>query len=699
MLRTRFIRITENIPRSFVALTAYVVISIFFMFRLIASSGNAAQQDWSIPLTPLAAFNDLHSLLFAWQYGGFGEPLVRNFSLPYFQFLNSLLAPLGFFGGTEVKELSIFLVALAGITAYTLSRSLGLKFFSSFLSGVFYMTTPLVFDWLMFGFIYYLIAYDVLPIIILLTKKFLETNNLRYAILNGIVFSIALEQPTFILIYPLIWFLFVAFESRLKPKTVLSGLLFTSVSLLIWFLTSLSFLATFIASSKTTLSFYQGSFFEATSSQYIHLSPLLNPMRLWGSTYNFQFETYFPRWLMLFSFIPVLLAAVRVVLKPRDTRVLFLISIYLFVYLSYAVYVNLHYLVYRLPYGYGAVFEAPSVFLVPASLALAILIGHTSDAISSVITKLNNTTMRPPMRLTVSFAILVLIILAGIPWWTGQVSGNPNPGPPTKLNLYQLPLGYTKWSNTVPVNDDYFVLYIPLTGNVQITNTSYFSGPFEGVNAGIFTQANNLPFVSSINSTQLLNQLFSGSPAFGKNWGMDSIKYIVIYTNVQSPYNITYLLKRLSSQKGIVLIASLQDVVVYEDEYAKPVIYSNSSNVTTLITHIDPTSYRITATSRSPYLLIFNQAYSADWQASVNGMTLPVKDHILVRGGFNGWYINSTGNVIINIYYRPQTYYIIFLIISTGVFIGAIAYLTVYTVVDSRLKSLFTRIRQVICSL
>lgn len=680
MMRSRFGLITNDILVFFLAATAYFAISVLFLFRLISSFGNAAQQDWGIPLTAQAAYSDLHSLFFAWQYTGFGGPPVGYWGLPYFQFLNAALAPLGFFGGTEVKELSVSLVALAGIAAYVLCKSFGLRFFSSFLSGLFFMATPLVFNWLTFGFIYYLIAYDLLPIMILITRKYLENSDLRYALINGVIFSVVLEQATFIVLYPLLWILFVLFESRGKPKIILRGLFFTFVSLSVWFLTALSFFTTF---NKETFSFYQGSFFGVINAQYSHLSSLLNPIRLWGSTYNFQFETYFPKELALLSFIPALLVAFGILLKPRDRHVLFFSLAFLFVFVAYESYNNLHYIVYNLPFG--AVFEAPSIFLVPASLGIAVLVGYVSETISRPSARFDNGLSRDISRIGISLLILILIISAGIPWWAGQASGTPIPGPPTKLNLYQIPSGYMKWSAAVPYDNENFVLYAPLNGNAQIMNTSYFSGSYEGVNYGIFTQVNNLPYISVFNNTQLLNELFSGSSTVGESWGLDSIKYIVVYTNVESTYNMSNLLNLLSRQNGIVKVANLSDVVVYQDEYAKPVAYANSSNATTQIIYHDPTSYKVLASSTSPYLLVLNQAYSSGWLASVNGTTLPSADHEKVNG-FNVWFINYTGTMTINIHYGPQMAFLVSTMVSVGVLLVVLLFVGLATVIDVRAK-------------
>lgn len=672
--------VIDRIREFFLAATTYVVIPVSFLFGLITSRGDVAQGDWGIPITASAALSDLKYRLFVWQFGGFGEGGTGRFGFPFFPLLNAALAPLGLVGGTEVKVLSVSLVALGGITTYILARSFGLGFFSSFLSGLFFMTTPVVFNWLVFGWIYYLIAYDLIPVMILVTKKFLETNDIRYALINGIILSIATAQPTFILVYPLLAFLFALFESRGNRKIIVRGLIITTISLSIWLLTSLSFFTSY--NNAGTFSFYLGDYHGVIQAQFRNLSSLLNPIRLWGSTFNYQFETYFPKDLVLLSFMPLLIAALGILLRPRDRRVLFFAVAYLFVYVSCQLTNNLSYLVYNLPYG--TIFEAPSIFLIPASLGLALLIGFTNQSISRTIVKFKNVASRVLVRNVSSIIILILIISAAIPWWTGQASGNPIPGPPVKLNMYQIPSGYREWSNVVAADDEYFVLYVPLSPNPQIMNTSYFSLPFEGVNGGVFTQINNLPYVSFSNTTLLLNDLVKGDSQVGEIWGSYSIKYIVVYTNVQSAYNMTDLINRLSKQSGIVKVASLPDVVVYKNEYAKPVIYTNSPNATTQITYNDPSSYKVLANSTSPYLLVLNQVFASGWIASVNGTALPNEAHLKDDNGFNSWYINYTGTMTIDIYYEPQTIYFMSTIVSTIVLVVIVLYLVLATVKDVR---------------
>ena len=675
MKPTKALIVIDGIRDFLIAATSYVVISVFFLFGLITSRGDVAQQDWAIPITTNAAVNGAHSLFFVWLYNGFGGPVLGRWGFPFFQLLNAALAPFGFVGGAEIKLLSIFLVAIGGITTYVLARSLRLGFFSSFLSGLFFMTTAVVFNWLMFGWIFYLIAYDLLPLMILVTKKFLETNDVRYALINGLILAVATTQPTFILIYPLFGFLFVLFESRGCLKIIRRGLFLTAISLSVWFLTALSFFTSY--NNTSTSSFYQGDFFLVILSQFNHLSFLLNPIRLWGSTFNYQFETYFPKEIALLSFLPIILAIIGVLLRPRDRRVLFFLLCYMFVFVSYESYANFHFLVYNLPYG--SLFEAPSIFLVPASLGLALLIGYTNQTISRVSIRFKNAISRHLVHSACFITILIILISAAMPWWTGQASGNPILGSPTKLNLYQTPSGYTEWVNAVAADNEYFVLYVPpFLGNAQITNTSYFSLPFEGVNGAIFTQINDLPYVSPANGTIFINQLFNGSAEVGEQWGVCSIKYIVVYTNVQSEYNLTDLFSRLSAQNGIVKVANLTDVIVYQNNFAKPIVYANNSNALTKIVYHDPVTYKVQANSTSSFFLILNQVYSAGWTASVNGTNLST--HLKNNNGFNSWYINYTGTMTIDIYYEPQTTYIASMTISIVVILSVSLYLILATV-------------------
>lgn len=655
----------------------YVAIAVFFLFKLLISSGDAAQQDWGIPLTTSAAFRDFNSRLFVWNYNGFGSHGLF-WGFPFFALTNAVLAPFGFVGGVEIKVLCVFLVALGGVTAYFLARSFRLSRLSSFLSGLFFMSTAVVFNWLMLGWIFYLSAYNLLPLFILFTKRFVETNDLRYALINGLILAVATIQPTFILVFPLLGFLFVLFESKGCLSIIRRGFTFSLISMSVWFLTALTFFTSH--TTGETLSFYYGDYFNAILWQFKNFSTLINPIRLWGSTINFQFGTYFPQELILLSFIPVVLASMAILYRSRDRRVFFFSFCYLFVFLAYYVSKNMEFLVFNLPFG--ALFEAPSIFLVPASLGLALLIGYASDGFSVLWVRFRRVFSPRWFRRVVFVVVLVFVVLAGFPWWSGEASGEPYSGPPTKLNLYEMPSGYKEWHSVVGADDRYFVLYVPLKTNVKILDGDYFSEPYEGVNMGIFTGVNNLPRISSANTTLFLGELVSENSGVAEKWGAYSIKYIVVYTNVNSTYNIEYLLAHLYVQKGLVEVAVLPGVVVFENQFAKPVVYSDSGDADMQIVYHDPALFKVQANSSGPFTLVFNQVYSEGWRVWVNGSVLPDSARSKDANGFNSWQIDSTGNMTIDLYYEPQTTYLISVIISTASILAILVYLVVTVVIN-----------------
>lgn len=132
---------------------------------------------------------------------------------------------------------------------------------------------------------------------------------------------------------------------------------------------------------------------------------------------------------------------------------------------------------------------------------------------------------------------------------------------------------------------------------------------------------------------------------------------------------------------------------------------------------INPTKYKIKIESaHEPFYLTFSESYYPGWQAYINtdpiqcdpiaiyenvntteckheskffelkdltrlfGETIPEENHLLVNGYANAWYIDphklGTGeNFTITLYFKPQSYYYIGLIISGLTFLGCIAYL------------------------
>ncbi|GJL77304.1 MAG: hypothetical protein NPINA01_02930 [Nitrospinaceae bacterium] len=71
------------------------------------------------------------------------------------------------------------------------------------------------------------------------------------------------------------------------------------------------------------------------------------------------------------------------------------------------------------------------------------------------------------------------------------------------------------------------------------------------------------------------------------------------------------------------------------------------------VKRVNPTEYRIKASSSTPYFLVFNESYNPFWKIWVNGKKQG--EHFVVNGYANGYYIDQTGDHEIRLYYWPQT--------------------------------------------
>lgn len=97
--------------------------------------------------------------------------------------------------------------------------------------------------------------------------------------------------------------------------------------------------------------------------------------------------------------------------------------------------------------------------------------------------------------------------------------------------------------------------------------------------------------------------------------------------------------------------------------------------------------------SDSPILLILLQNYDIYWSAYIikgdKRIKIPDEYHFIVNGFANGWYINKTGSFEMELYYEPQKYYEIGLIISKIAFATC---LIILVIPERRFKNFANRI-------
>ena len=670
---------------SIIVFIAYLGSVLFVLHGFLASTGDATIGDWGIPISKSASQSYFFSSFYAWQYNGFGSPNLY-LDLP-FRLMTAVLANLGIAGGREIQLIAVGLLVLGGISFYFLAKSLGIGSFASASSGFVFMLTPIMFDWLIFGWIYYMLAYDLLPLFLVACMLFLRTRKIRYIVGGGLILSFALEQPDFIVVYLPIALVFILFQPENLATRLRMGIAYIAGATALSAATFAQFFDIVLTNSNSTIGYYvhKGSNI-VHLVQYQNLASVINPLRLWGGTFNFQFESFFPRGLLIFSFLPILVGVLAIVWSRQRRVVLFSAVSYCTAILPWFIYHNWNKLV-QLPLGFTL--TVPSIFLASAGMGLSLLV---AIAIRTLLDERGVQGVRKGRSIWVTpclLGVLVIIVVATIPWWTGQTYGymSPSlPGKETRLNLYSIPKDYRTWLLDANASKEYFVMYLPGGSNALIQNNSVFGGNYHGVNGAIFYQLNSLPFISN-STAQIASLLDNSTSQLAGEWGSLSIKYIVIYENVVAPYNQTALNSDLSRQVGLVRIYQSPDLLVFENQLAVPVVHSTSSSVPVQIIQQSPTDILVRTSSSRPFELVLNQVYNHAWVASVrgNGSVARVL-YTAYNQSLNAWQVDATGPVEVDISYSYQVPFLISLIVAITVIVASVTFLIVRLLMDKVLS-------------
>ena len=77
-----------------------------------------------------------------------------------------------------------------------------------------------------------------------------------------------------------------------------------------------------------------------------------------------------------------------------------------------------------------------------------------------------------------------------------------------------------------------------------------------------------------------------------------------------------------------------------------------------------------------PFYIVLAESYDDGWKAFVNGKEqIPDKNHFIVEEFGNGWYLTKTGNFNVKLYFQPQKYYDIGLIVYASVIGSCLFYI------------------------
>ena len=212
-----------------IALVGYFIISLLVLGGILLSPGTIGFfHDWFIG--PYDEMNQLfaNNGVYLW------DPQIGNKVYGTDWILRLSLIPLPFLGGELLsKALLLMIMTLAGFGAFCLGRRLKLSPYVSFMAGILYIFSPIIFTRTVAGHIYYLVAYSLSPLILDMFLRGKEEQRNRYFIIAGLILSFAIIQIQFLVMVLLILLIFSLIDLKQIKKSMIGLFIVVSVCFLI----------------------------------------------------------------------------------------------------------------------------------------------------------------------------------------------------------------------------------------------------------------------------------------------------------------------------------------------------------------------------------------------------------------------------------------------------------------------------------
>lgn len=545
--------------------------------RVVFSGEIIAGGDWSTPVTRLQLETAAKSGRFVWTHVSnvFG---VNQSYLTTFTYGLYYVASLALTGPQIDRILLVGSYTLAGTSVYTYARRVDLRRVAALAAGALYVATPVFFDYTAMGWTFVLVAFSFTPWVILLFTRSVNERSLLPALYLALLFTVGYSFASQAVVwYPVTMLLTAPFVLRSRAQALrairtlaICGSSFLALNLH-WVLPLAKYGSSVLTSSAAQ-----------RSALYGRNLDLVNIARGWGSLFNYQFETAYPRAFVALSFLPAVVGYTAFLVRPRDRRAQFFALLTL-------VPVAFYYMpdgFYRLPFT--AVIEERSRFILFQALGSSLLVALAIDRVLSW--RRSGGQRRVRIAEGVLGGLLVGLLLAGYPVWTGELTGRGKVREDIRLRMLQLPSEHdqVEWELArLPGTEK--ALYFPTGLMVGAESNPEFSGPYRefadsyaayaprpgGILQGD-RRAENQPSVAS----------FIGSPDFlsaprrpSETLGVMGIRWIVVRTDfLGGTYTNEQLVGFLDADAEL-LKHPRGDVTLYENPLALPVLYASTKPI------------------------------------------------------------------------------------------------------------------------
>lgn len=454
-------KVKDKIQNSFIVL-CYSFISILVFRRILLQSGVIGfRHDWSIPIYKEQLYQFGFENFYSWLPRDLGiNPIYPADFLLKIMF--GFFSQLGLGGEVLSKGFSVMTIFLSGLFMYYLCRSMKYKSVSSFIAGIFYMLTPVIFNRIVAGQVAYLAGYTLSPLVIAFFIRSVENHRVQYRIvaLGGLVFAFASVQIQFLIILFALLLIYSLFRGNAKELMVRIKAL--SVICAIVLLIHAFWLLPLLSDSGSGFRIGQVATLDWIQAQ----SPsLIEAWRLTGFVADYFQSSVdvnsIPKnlWIIASFLIPIV-AFSAIILKPRDKRVVFFTLIAtIALFLAKGVNAPLGNIFTWLFWNVSLTVmfrEVYHLMVIPA-LAFAVLLCASSEAISNVFYKIlnSNSLIRKLCATMIPVLLLTTIFISSWPIFTGDFDGN--------IQVYNFKPEYREiYQNLLNDKGDFRVLWLPM---------------------------------------------------------------------------------------------------------------------------------------------------------------------------------------------------------------------------------------------
>ena len=480
------------------AILIYVIITVLCTWRLLIEYGPIGyRHDWSYPQFGFLMNNAIPNLLQVWKTDNLGVTL--SYTSPFIYVIITSFPVLLGLGGVAITKLLVCFFLLGSAYFMFKLSSFFVKEKYAFISGLFYMLNPVLFNKIVAGHVTYLFSYTIAPLCFLFFIK--SKNNYRMKILSGLTLSLVFTQIQFFVMFPLIMIIYCTFNKGYIKNFLIA----LSISLLIhsfWIIPLITEPGDTIEtlSSATTLNL----FFERTPK--IFATPLL---------IGYAYFTWAAKELLILTILGGLglLITLLFSLKSKNKQIsTFIVITIIGLLLANGTNPPLGELFTKIPF-INLFREVPHLMFI-TSFGYSILLGISAE-------KLKNK----------AGIITALVLLFAIPFLTGNFG--------KQVQLYEWDVSYGLISESLlSNNENYRVLWMPMNQPIKPLNKT-----FEGVDPMIafsakpsFTQIIASESDSNRITAHLSNTITDELP-INKLTSLLNIKYIILREDFVSNFS------------------------------------------------------------------------------------------------------------------------------------------------------------------